>query len=185
MNYDNGHEYLTYFSRIFKYSLDNRKFDTRELDEYIYEDDKIYDYGFKNLIDEDECVKDYDIFLKEDTKCHYFGDYLKDNGEFIKYGLDDADRITDVVRKPVLSFDSVDFQRYGDGVEETIDGVTNQIVNTKRVEIDFYISSSDKYSNEWLEEIKYIDSVILPYLTQMLPSTIICSINYKQSNICK
>lgn len=185
MNYDNGHEYLTYFSRIFKYSLDNRKFDTRELDEYIYEDDEIYDYGFKNLIDEDECVKDYDIFLKEDTKCHYFGDYLKDNGEFIKYGLDDANRITDVVRKPVLSFDSVDFQHYGDDVEETIDGVTNQIVNTKRVEIDFYISSSDKYSNEWLEEIKYIDSVILPYLTQMLPSTIICSINYKQSNICK
>ena len=191
MNYDNGYEYLTYFSRIFKYSYDNSAFDTRKMDdgEDIYSE--IYDYGFDNLIDnEDDCNKDYDNYLKEDTKCHYFGDIININGEgktkINEYDINNADDITVIPRKPVLSFDKVDVQHYGDGVDKTnMDAVTNQIVNTKRVDIDFYINSSKPYSNEWLEEVKYIDSVILPYLSQMLPSTIICSINYKQTNICK
>lgn len=193
MNYDSGHEYLTYFSRIFKNAYDNSSFDSRKIsdDEDIYED--VHDYGFKNLIDEDSCNKNYDNFLREDTKCHYFGDYLyydKDhNLQLHKYNIDNVDDVTLIPRKPVLSFDKVEVQHYGEEItgiaRDNIDGVTNQIVNTKRVDIEFYLNSETPYSNEWLEEVKYIDSVILPYLTQMIPSTIICTINYKQSNICK
>ena len=186
MNYDNGYEYLTYFSNLFKYSYDKSLFDEREMDENdsVYSD--VFNYGFKNLVDSDDsCNKDYDSFLKEDVKCHYFGDYMTPHNRIVKYDLDDSSSVTSVIRKPVLSFDSVDFQHYGDGVEGDIDGVTNQIVNTKRIEIEFYLNSNVMYSNDWLEEVKYIDSVILPYLSQMLPSTIICTINYKQSNICK
>ena len=185
MNYDNGHEYLTYFSNLFKDAYNNSSFDEREMEEMgsLYED--IFDYGFKGLIDEDDCNKNYDEFLKEDVKCHYFGNYLHSDGSYHIYNLDNAKDMTDVPRKQILSFDKIDVQHYGDGTEGTIDGVTSQIVNTKRVDIDFYINTADEYSNEWLEEIKYIDSVILPYLTQLLPSTIICTINYKQTNICK
>lgn len=192
MNYDNGHEYLTYFSKLFKHSYDNSLFDEREMDESDFVYDDVSDYGFKNLIDGDDiCNKDYDAFLQEDTKCHYFGDFITSSGKRITYDLENDRRkenvysVPDVIRKPVLSFEGVDEQHYGAGVTGIIDGVTNQIVNTKRIEIDFYINSSVMYSNEWLEEVKYIDSVILPYLSQMLPSTIICTINYKQSNICK
>jgi len=67
----------------------------------------------------------------------------------------------------------------GDNVPGTKDGVTNQIVNTKRIDIEFFLNSSDEYSNEWLEEVKYIDSVILPYLTQMIPSNVILTVKYK------
>ena len=59
------------------------------------------------------------------------------------------------------------------------DGVTNQIVNTKRIDIEFFLNSSDEYSNGWLEEVKYIDAVILPYLTQMIPSNVILTVKYK------
>lgn len=192
MNYDNGHEYLTYFAKLFKHSYNNSNFDEREIeeDENVYED--VIDYGFKNLInDENDCDKNYDEYLKEDTKCHYFGDLITSTNKYVSYDEENnkpkqySYSIPEVIRKPILSFDSVDIQKYGDGVEGDIDGITNQIVNTKRIEIDFYINNGIMYSNEWLEEVKYIDSVILPYLTQMLPSTIICSINYKQSNICK
>jgi hypothetical protein len=186
MNYDNGYEYLTYFSRLFRYSYDNSLFDEREMEEgdSVYGD--VFNYGFKNLVDSDDsCNKDYDSFLKEDIKCHYFGDYMTSENKIVKYDLNNKDSVTSVVRKPILSFGSVDFQHYGDGVEGDIDGITNQIVNTKRIEIEFYLNSNVMYSNDWLEEVKYIDSVIMPYVTQMLPSTIICTINYKQSNICK
>lgn len=57
--------------------------------------------------------------------------------------------------------------------------VTDQIINTKRMDIDFFIKNKEEYSKEWLEEVKYIDSIILPYLTQMMPSGVICRINYK------
>lgn len=60
-----------------------------------------------------------------------------------------------------------------------IDNVTDQILNTKRMDIDFFIKNTTEYSKEWLEEVKYIDSIILPYLTQMMPSGVICRINYK------
>ena len=74
MNYDNGHKYLTYFSKIFKTVIDEDLIDYREYDEsdlgYL---DDIQDLGFKNLIDEDECNTDYDKFLREDNKCHFFG----------------------------------------------------------------------------------------------------------------
>jgi hypothetical protein len=191
MNYDNGYEYLTYFSRLFKHSYDNSLFDSRKIvnEETVYDD--VFDYGFKNLVDEDDCNKNYDNFLKEDTKCHYFGDLIKSDGTYATYDkennglIEHSYSMPNVPRKPVLSFDNVDVQFYGEGTEGTVDGITNQIVNTKRVDIDFFITSETPYSNEWLEEVKYIDSVILPYLTQMIPSTVICTINYKQNNICK
>ena len=53
---------------------------------------------------------------------------------------------------------------------------------SKRVDIDFYLNSPTEYSNDWLEEVKYIDSVVLPYLEQVLPSTIIVTVNYKSKH---
>ena len=56
------------------------------------------------------------------------------------------------------------------------DPVTNQIINTKRIGIEFFIDDfGDDY--KW-SQIKYIDDIIMGYLTQMIPSTAILSINY-------
>ena len=41
------------------------------------------------------------------------------------------------------------------------------------------MNSKDKYSVEWLEEVKYIESVIMPYLSQVIPSNIILTAKYR------
>jgi hypothetical protein len=95
-------------------------------------------------------------------------------------GLDESS-----YRKTPLNYGEIKNYHYGksncgDDAPGTKDGVTNQIVNTKRVDIDFYLNSVHEYSVEWLEEVKYIDAVILPYLTQIIPSNIILTVNYKK-----
>ena len=59
------------------------------------------------------------------------------------------------------------------------DGVTSQIINTKNIRITFYISSSESlYTKSAQEEIKYIQSVVMPYVEQVLPSSSIVEIVY-------
>ena len=80
MKYDSGHEYFTYFQRLFKYAEDNSLFDTRCYKEGF---DDLYNLlnpgdkpiGFSNLINPVEEITDYDKFLSADTKVHYFGNY--------------------------------------------------------------------------------------------------------------
>lgn len=187
MNYDKGHEYLTYFSRLFKTAYDNGLFDTSSMGDNgtdIYGES--YYYGFRNLVDEDECVKNYDKYLEEDVKCHYFGDYFynsEDGMINVNYDLNDETYMKNTIRKTILGIGELQKMYYADTVGiKDVDSVTNQIVNTKRVDIDFYLNSDVEYSKEWLEEVKYIDSVILPYLTQVVPSTIILTVNYKKKS---
>jgi hypothetical protein len=60
------------------------------------------------------------------------------------------------------------------------DPVTNQIVNNKRMKIVFNMKN-DFASREGQEELKYIDEIVMNYLTQMLPSTVIVEAEY---NFC-
>lgn len=206
MNYDNGHEYFEYFQHLFKHVNDNDLIDYRKYAEsdydYLQEIDK---FGFKNLIDEDECVINYDKYLREDNKCHFFGDIISladTDGNSVRKGTScfakrdssslDTYELTDIYRKAIIDDSegtpSLRYLRYGnvynglgeEGFYDTdkIDNINHQIVNTKRIEIDFYIRSPKEYSKEWLEEVKYIDYVVLPYLSQMIPSGVIWRVNY-------
>jgi hypothetical protein len=221
MRYDNGHKYLTYFQKIFKHVIENDLIDYREYDEndLQYVDDMV-NFGFKNLIDDDECEPDYDKFLREDNKCHFFGkiiskiddncsnareglscfskreainssDYHKDENGECKPNTESY-KLTDIFRKSIVIDDdgtpTIENLKYGkvyDSIgeygkydDDKIDNITDQIVNTKRIEIEFFIRNKKRFSKDWLEEVKYIDSVILPYLSQMIPSNVICRIKY-------
>lgn len=212
MQYDNGHEYLTYFNKVFKYSYDNDLIDYRQYTDNEDYYDTFESFGFKNLIDEDECNHDYTKYLVEDDKCHYFGDIIANRvnstGERVietfkyvddvvstdkEYNFKNADGRLALTSKVIVNVNGKyvtwDTIKYGDILTATsvdlqakIDGITNQVVNTKRMDIDFYLKSTVEYSNEWIEEIKYLDSVVMPYLTQMIPSTVICKINYVTNN---
>lgn len=231
MRYDNGHKYLTYFQQIFKHVNENDLIDYRQYDESDFQlIEDLETFGFRNLIDDDVCEPDYDKFLREDNKCHFFGGIiskLNDNCEDDREGLscfgkreltnsskydkidgkcvpkkvyddctltekDASYNLTDIFRKNIISdetgkarienlrygkvYDKIG--EYGDYDESKIDNITDQIVNTKRMEIEFFIKNPHEYSKEWLEEVKYIDSVILPYLAQMIPSTVIWRVKY-------
>lgn len=64
---------------------------------------------------------------------------------------------------------------------------SDQIINTKRLKIIFYLDLVEDMKNVYknkndLEIIKYYDSVIVPYVEQMVPSTTILEIQYEKKS---
>lgn len=156
MVYDNGYEYFSYFKELFKYACDNYLFDERCFDNVDARiDDEIKDIGFASLTS-----SNYSNGLTSDGKVHYFGNYInKDLSE--------------------VTYDTMTKMDCGNNIYSLTDKVTNQIMNTKRMCITFYL---DKFkSNEW-NQVKYLDDIIMSYLTQMIPSTTILSIKYVTRN---
>jgi hypothetical protein len=213
MIYDSGHEYFTYFKRLFKHAADNDLFDERCYEDYYQTlDDEINNYGFSGLINDNEDILQYDDFLiSGDSKVHYFGNYKTKEGESKSEGIpnidkvfiygDDAERISGF--NTIYSAETTSISGYNlsasteDGwIEEVnpynpqngltshasvIDEVTNQIVNNKRVKITFNLHSQ-WYTNEGQCELKYIDDIVMNYLTQMIPSSAIVDIEYVSKN---
>ena len=192
LHYDNGHEYFTYFRHLFRYAYNNSLFNEGVLSEYPkYEDEDLYedidDFGFKSLINDDSCQLDYEDFLTEDSKIHYFGNYYNEDGSY-EYSLDDKPNKYEynlsTINPKTIGVEPVDGSSVGYGWmpcgdKTPIDGVTNQIVNNKVVKVIFYIRDDNFYSKTALEEIKYLESVVVPYMTQMMPSGVILGTEYR------
>ena len=167
LTYDNGYEYFKYFKTLFKYACEEELFDDRCHDNVydlvqMLQEDK---YGFSSLTEEN--YKNLDA----DTKIHYFGNYMErpENGILSD---DDYKKYERINQMDCGKGDVTKLYKNIDGN----DPVTNQIINTKRIGIEFFIDDfGDDY--KW-SQIKYIDDIIMGYLTQMIPSTAILSINY-------
>lgn len=206
-SYDNGHEYFTYFSSLFKYALDNDSFIDEILAGYPSLDyDELNSFGFSGLISSNLCNYDYNQFLTEDKKVHYFGDFYGvsgnsndmlsfvyndehiDNGfsktnNIVNYNLLNVNPLKDYI------YNESESNRYGSitnvcsstdaKTDANIDGITNQIMNNKRVRIIFYLRSNSFYSVDGLEEIKYLESIVLPYASQMIPSNAIFEAEFR------
>ena len=193
MVYDNGYEYLTYFKKIFKYAYENELFDPRCYDDFYKTlDEEISKYGFEGLIDDNQDSKSYNIY--EDTKVHYFGNYKEaaSNGKinYIHIYGDDEARRKGFEKVYVNDTNASNIKKYSLGNEpsyilggspypsgSSVDEVTNQIINTKRLDITFKLHHQ-WYSNQGQCELKYIDDIIMNYLTQMIPSSTILQIRY-------
>lgn len=167
LRYDNGHEYFTYFQQLFKYPLENDLFDVRCFDnkDVILDAEK---FGFSGLISSDFCDKQYDLYLSPDSKIHYFGNYHNDNQSYV-YTIDKKGEVGE--------YNIADMEPYASRNPQ--DGVTHQIVNNKRVDMIFYLHFN-MYSQEGLKEVKYLEDVVIPYVTQMVPSTTILNIEYRE-----
>ena len=202
MKYDNGREYLTYFSDLFKYAKEDNcalidptcytdddielleSLEKKDYNKNLYSMDDTYvsipiPFGFDNLIPVGNDDKDYDRYLIEDDKVCFFGDIMvKDDDGFISYINYDEFAEPNSDRSNILiSYGGTNYESHPIRIPEedyTVDNVTNQIVNTKRMEIKFYLKS-DKEVNpqEYLKEVKYLQDVVLPYAEQMIPSNMI------------
>ena len=154
MNYDNGKEYLKYFTQLFKYALEENQFNERCYGDNFFEEiEKIRTIGFSGL-GENDINCEYPEYL--DSKIHYFGNILDEDGNE-----------TDLTIKESYSSDG-----YAN-ISSKLDGnnVSDQIVNIKRVDIIFN-------NQKTKQEIKYFDKIIMNYLEQILPSTLIINIDY-------
>ena len=197
MVYDNGHEYFTYFKKLFKYPVENYLFDDRcYYNFYNSLDNEIAKYGFSGLIEDNEDILQYDTFLTEDTKIHYFGDYKRkregsDNvvSHACFYGDGDTESIANKKAKwesmdsgntssdYILSDDDLMIGGSPYSAHSTADEVTNQILNNKRMTIRFNLHDA-WYTVNGQEEMKFIDDIVMNYLTQVVPSTTILDVVY-------
>lgn len=194
MAYDSGHEYFLYFKNLFKYSYENDLIDSRC---YRNGDNDITDYvypiGFSGLISDDEFVKDYTSMMVKDRKVHYFGNYFDKDGDYYVYTKDNgvlsnfkkrygvpesATTFSDYSLNSLISGDTTySGKTYIDNESGKVDSSTEQIVNNKRMNIKFYLHD-DWFTKEGLCELKYIEDVVMHYVTQMLPPTVIVSTDY-------
>ena len=180
MKYDLGEEYLKYFKQIFKYAIENKEFDLRcfygkSMDEVIA---LVSDFGFTT---KDEVSVD---------KVNYFGNYLQ-----VNEGAPISTHIyEDIIKKSdntegnaIYAYNIIQNQKWINAINDaefisklSTDnediGFTDLIVNTKRVDIIFNV---DKEQDK--AYIKYIDDVVLPYLSQMIPPNTIVKIKYEKN----
>lgn len=204
-HYDGGFAYMNYFANLFNASYNDILFDSRQYDDN-FEDE--YDYigqvGFKNLVT-DECTKEYP--LVEDSKIHFFGNWFdceqedpqehkyKKNDYTTWYDYDAYAKIISAVSQNASACTIID-DTYDDGrfvcSGATPDGYTAQIVNTKVISITINVLGWANCKNEEdrmltkdvMEEIKYYQDVVMPYVAQMIPSTAILKVNYKLKDDC-
>ena len=94
------------------------------------------------------------------------------------------------IEVPYDTMDKMDCSAKTKNMYDLTDKVTNQIMNTKRMCITFYLDKFKK-DNKWNQvknldnkwnQVKYLDDIIMSYLTQMIPSTTILSIKYVTRN---
>lgn len=228
MDYDSGHEYFTYFKRLFKNPIDESLFDERCYESFFVDlDNEIQNIGFSNLIEDNELIRQYTPFISADTKVHYFGSYYKrtdsertlakksdcSDGEVkfydttqctdVKFYGEDKEKIEELGKMYKFLNDKIEVDSYilsddkkilgksypYSGVTEVeykcgdstysvpVDEVTNQIMNNKRLTIKFNLHEK-WYSEQGQCELKYLDDIVMNYLTQMIPSTTIVDIQY-------
>ena len=87
---------------------------------------------------------------------------------------------TDIIEHDIDSAKSIySIEDYSEVEDiEGADGVTSQIINTKNVDLRFYLHFENIYEKGAQEEIKYIQCKIMPYVEQMIPSTTIMNVHF-------
>ena len=83
------------------------------------------------------------------------------------------------IEVPYDTMDKMDCSAEAKTMYGLTDKVTNHIMNTKRMCITFYL---DKFKGNKWNQVKYLDDIIMSYITQMIPSTTILSIKYVTRN---
>jgi hypothetical protein len=65
---------------------------------------------------------------------------------------------------------------------DTKSTITNQTLNTKLIQIRFKLHYKNPFSHDGQCELKYLDDIVMNYLTQMIPSTAILQIKYDKKS---
>ena len=190
--YDNGTSYVTQFSKLFRYSADNDLFSERLYEKYIENATELIDsFGF-------DLYTDSAATNSELTYNDCYGKYTLIKGD----GLNNKNAKVSIECSTIVTGFNVTRNEYVYRIDEpehdeyqNVDTgalIGDKIINTKRIDIDFFIYVRKRgeieanysheeylYTDEAQAQIKYIEEVILPYLTQMIPSSSICRIRYK------
>ena len=156
--YDNGNEYINRFNHLFKYAYNNDLFNEACFTDPYSAYTEISDYGFN-------CIN------HEDEKVHAFIDSYDKEGSYHEYDINTVESLSGVTGYEY-------FKDYNGA-----DSVTDQIMNTKRFDITFYVNNVTLYEKNAQEYIKYIQAKIMPYVEQMIPSTLIVNVDFVATGV--
>lgn len=188
MRYDNGEEYFEYYKHLFKYALENDMFDERCYNDFDAYRDIINNSGFTISIN------------RNDNNSYYFPSEK----------IDDYTDVMVFEHKLCKGSDCTESSAYSSSTDAKyaykslpIDGqsaytinnsactrtsrkniISNGKMNTKVIRITFRLHKvlikNGKLTDIGASELKYIDDIVMNYLTQMIPSTAILQIRYEQ-----
>ena len=158
MQYDNGKEYFEYFKQLFKYSIENDLFDERCYDDYEY-------------------ARDVDIAKIgwSSETFNYSEDVNSYSNTHTTYDVNGTTRTWGKTGGITVNYKNNKIWSYVNGNKDTI---TNKKFNTKVIKITFRLHYPISDSRG-VSELKYIDDIVLNYLTQMIPSSAILQIKYE------
>lgn len=189
---DSGYEYIAHFGNLFKYSLENNLFDWDWLfKEFNIEDpndkddfiEQIKGFGF-DILDDNCSTYEKRMPSSGDTKMHYADKKINEIDDSIYYATPkDFSKVTNTEDR-YYEEEHVEKQATANIAEPTDTSHVDSdcIINTKKVDIIFHIKPYIEKDNKKIptEEFKYINSVVIPYLEQMLPSTLLYTIKYEE-----
>ena len=182
LKYDDGSEYMKYFSTIFKYAVDNNLFDERCLDDNDFYE--ISNIGFNDLFNDSEHYNRY-VNNKISFNGNVYGDIEETNSVKTFY-TQNPSKIDSIYGSDCVTIEDSVIKQLNTNTSIThIDDITtifrfcydgNSVINTKCVNITLNVDEANK------NDVEFIDKYVLPYLEQMLPLNTIVSINRQHFN---
>lgn len=138
--------------------------------EYISYFNQIFKYAIENEEFNERCYDNFLKTLEEKIKKASFNIGADENCEYLSNG-ENTEIITNKIPKEINVFNKDNLISKKENVEYESD----KVINTKRVKIEFFVNKEHKF------KIKFLDYVVMNYLEQMLPSTLITEIIYCSS----
>lgn len=179
--YDFGKEYIEYLENPLKYSIDK---DNYEDEQMFYED--AYDCNGNLIFNNNTFLIEDEV--QDNMKCWYFNPLgekrnnvkvLTKNGNLSYYSQDDVELSFFNVEDTTYESDVFTFDFIEQDTGHTANEITcDSIINTKILKITFYIEKARKE-----EFIEFVNTTIMPYLIQMLPSDVIFTYNVEERNV--
>lgn len=183
-NYDDGNEYLEYFRHLFKYEIDNGTENNMLFNE------SAYDCSTGTVLPEiSNCGFTIGDIIKDNVKTWYFTpsnfSYMelleKDSEkEIYQISSESSNQIVNVGRLAsddgTTHFESElsAFNLENQTEDSNDEAAANSVINIKNLKITF----ANKYAN--FEGFRnYLYGVIVPYITQLIPSTTILNIEFE------
>ena len=117
----------------------------------------LFKYAYENDLFDERCYEDYPTSAKT----------ISGIGFNIYSGFEN-----DLVDKKISGFTTSDKKSK----------ITNQTLNTKLIQIRFKLHYKKPFSHDGQCELKYLDDIVMNYLTQMIPSTAILQIKYDKKS---
>ena len=136
---------------------------------------QLFKYAYENDLFDERCYENFE----ESASSAYSASVFSAASFTINSGF--KEELNDTHYPKVTPYTSA--YTIGDKIYHEKRKVTNDILNTKLIQIRFNLHYENPFSHDGQCELKYLDDIVMNYLTQMIPSTAILQIKYDKKKV--